>query len=139
MQISDEKLLLELIDTVRGFGTDEEYARQKAAVLARMQHAALSLPVQPVATWAGDNDILPVGAAVSVLATDLMDPSLRKAGHSMVLIAITKANSALLLVIDRDGEPVGVTSYGLHAIEERAPIAFVPGIEAMNLTMEALP
>lgn len=63
----------------------------------------------------------------------------RKAGHSMVLIAITKANSALLLVIDRDGEPVGVTSYGLHAIEERAPIAFVPGIEAMNLTMEALP
>lgn len=63
----------------------------------------------------------------------------RKAGHSMVLIAITKTNSALLLVIDREGEPVGVTSYGLHAIEERAPIAFVPGFESMNLTMEALP
>lgn len=62
----------------------------------------------------------------------------RKAGHCMVLLAITKTSSALLLVIDREGDPVGVTSYGLHAIEERAPIAFVPGLEAMNLTMEPL-
>ena len=63
----------------------------------------------------------------------------RKAGHAMVLIAVTKASSALLLVIDKEGEPVGVTSYGLHAIEERAPIAFVRGLDEMNLQMEALP
>lgn len=63
----------------------------------------------------------------------------RKAGHSMVLLAITKRETALMLVIDKDGEPVGVTSYGLHYLEERAPIAFVRGISDINLTMEALP
>lgn len=63
----------------------------------------------------------------------------RKAGHSMILIAITERQMALMLVIDKNGEPVGVTSYGLHAIEERAPIAFVPGFENLNFTMEPLP
>lgn len=63
----------------------------------------------------------------------------RKAGHAMVLIAITKNCSCLMLVIDREGEPTGVTSYNLHTIEERAPIAFVPGFEGLNFTMEPLP
>lgn len=63
----------------------------------------------------------------------------RKAGHAMVLLAITKASACLLLVIDKDGEPTGVTSYGLHAIEERAPIAFVPGLDEMAFTMVPLP
>lgn len=63
----------------------------------------------------------------------------RKAGHAMVLIAITASQSALMLVIDKDGNPVGVTSYGLHAIEERAPIAFVRGLDEMVFQMEALP
>lgn len=63
----------------------------------------------------------------------------RKAGHSMVLIAITKATTALMLVIDKDGEPVGVTSYGLHYLEERAPIAFVRGLEDLTFNMESLP
>ena len=63
----------------------------------------------------------------------------RKAGHAMVLIAVTPTQSALLLVIDKEGNPIGVTSYGLHAIEERAPIAFVRGLDGLNLTMEPLP
>jgi hypothetical protein len=63
----------------------------------------------------------------------------RKAGHAMVLIAVTAQQSALMLVIDKDGNPVGVTSYGLHAIEERAPIAFVRGLDEMVFQMEALP
>ena len=62
----------------------------------------------------------------------------RKAGHAMVLLAITKNNAALLLIIDKDGEPVGVTSYGIHAIEDRVPIAFVRGLEEMSLMMEPL-
>jgi hypothetical protein len=68
----------------------------------------------------------------------------RRAGHAMVLIAITpdrgeaRGRAALFLVIDKNGDPVGVTSYGLHAIEERAPIAFVRGIEELRLTMEPL-
>ncbi|MEE9569498.1 MAG: hypothetical protein V3W37_08940 [Candidatus Binatia bacterium] len=62
----------------------------------------------------------------------------RKAGHSMVLIAITEKQSALMLVIDKSGEPVGVTSYGLHAIEERAPIAFVPGLDDLTFDMQPI-
>ena len=56
-----------------------------------------------------------------------------------IIDAITEKQSALMLVIDKDGNPVGVTSYGLHAIEERAPVAFVPGLDRMDLTMEPLP
>lgn len=63
----------------------------------------------------------------------------RKAGHAMVLLAITEKQSALMLIIDREGNPVGVTSYGLHAIEERAPIAFVRGLDDMTFQMESLP
>lgn len=63
----------------------------------------------------------------------------RKAGHAMVLLAVGKGDVALMLVIDREGNPVGVTSYGLHAIEERTPIAFVRGLEELHLTMEPLP
>lgn len=62
----------------------------------------------------------------------------RKAGHAMVLIAITKNNAALMLVIDREGDPIGVTSYGLHAIEERVPVAFVAGLNELSLMMEPL-
>lgn len=62
----------------------------------------------------------------------------RRAGHLMVLLAITEKNSCLMLVVDKEGNPVGVTSYGLHAIEERAPVAFVRGLENLDLTLEAL-
>lgn len=63
----------------------------------------------------------------------------RKAGHAMILLAITEKGYALMLVIDKEGNPVGVSSYGIHAIEERAPIAFVRGLDSLDLTMEPLP
>lgn len=63
----------------------------------------------------------------------------RRAGHSMVLLAITEKQSCLMIVIDKEGKAIGVTSYGLHYIEERAPIAFVRGLDELNLTMEPLP
>jgi hypothetical protein len=62
----------------------------------------------------------------------------RRAGHAMVLMAITKNSVALMLVIDKDGEPTGVTSYGLHAIEERVPIAFVTGFDEISFQMEPI-
>ena len=62
----------------------------------------------------------------------------RRAGHCMVLLAITEKDNCLMIVIDKKGNPIGVTSYGLHYIEERAPIAFVRGLEELNLTMEPL-
>ena len=63
----------------------------------------------------------------------------RKAGHAMVLFAVTEKQIGLFVVIDRDGDPVGVTSYGMHSIEERSPIAFVPGLQDLVFTMQALP
>lgn len=62
----------------------------------------------------------------------------RKAGHAMVLLAITERQTCLMLVIDKGGLPVGVTAYGLHAIEERTPIAFVRGISEMTFEMEPI-
>ena len=62
----------------------------------------------------------------------------RKAGHCMVLLAITEQGSALMLVIDKAGAPVGVTSYGIHAIEERCPIAFVHGLDEMSFDMRPI-
>lgn len=58
-----------------------------------------------------------------------------KHGHMAVLLAITARENCLLLIIDREGDPVGVTSYGLHAIEERCPVAFVEGLESLHFKM----
>jgi hypothetical protein len=62
----------------------------------------------------------------------------RRAGHSMILMAITKNRLGLMLIIDKDGEPTGVTAYNMCIIEERTPIAFVRGLEELNLVMESL-
>ena len=65
-------------------------------------------------------------------------------GHMQILIAIAKAKeswhpiSGLMLIIDKAGEPVGVNSYAMHYIEDLQPIAFVDGLENMNLTMRSL-
>lgn len=65
-------------------------------------------------------------------------------GHMQVLVAITEPKeqwqgpAALMLVIDKEGKPRGVNSYGIHYINELCPIAFVEGLEEMNLTMRSL-
>lgn len=65
-------------------------------------------------------------------------------GHMQVLLAVTTPKeswhgpAALMLVIDKAGNPVGVNSYGLHAVENWQPIAFVDGLDQMNLTMRSL-
>ena len=66
-----------------------------------------------------------------------------KQGHMQVLIAITEPReyhgaSALMLVITKEGKPVGVNSYAMHYIEELCPIAFVDGLEDMTLVMRSL-
>lgn len=66
-----------------------------------------------------------------------------KNGHLQVLIAITKSSdyrgpSGLMLVITKDGEPIGVNSYGMHYIEELCPVAFVEGLDEMTLVMRSL-
>lgn len=68
----------------------------------------------------------------------------RRAGHVMVLLAITETKgrqeggTALLMIIDKDGDPVDVTKYGTHALAERCPIAYVDGVDNAVLMMRSL-
>ena len=71
-------------------------------------------------------------------------------GDIMVVIAVTDpvvlkrheydcpAYMALCLVITREGEPVAVTQYLVSALEERVPIAFVDGLEDLDLVMRSI-
>lgn len=65
-------------------------------------------------------------------------------GHMMVLLAITEPRDqydsarALMLIVDKEGRPKGVTQYGLHYVEELSPIAFVDGLEDVHFTMRSL-
>jgi hypothetical protein len=61
-----------------------------------------------------------------------------RAGHMMVLMAITKNDTALLMVIDKHGEPVSITNYGVHALDERMPIAFCEGIDSLSFRIRSL-
>lgn len=68
-----------------------------------------------------------------------------KMGHMMILIAIGVAvpyscqgPMACMLVVNKEGEATGVTSYGMHYVEALCPIAFVEGLEDMELTMRAI-
>jgi hypothetical protein len=65
-------------------------------------------------------------------------------GHMQILIAITEPRESyqspmgLMLVITKDGKPAGVSSYGMHYIDELQAIAFVEGIEDMTLIMRSI-
>lgn len=64
-------------------------------------------------------------------------------GHMQILIAITESHpfrgqSALLLVITKDGKPAGVNSYGLSYIEDLCPIAFCEGVDELVLIIRSL-
>jgi hypothetical protein len=54
------------------------------------------------------------------------------------LVKRLRATNELLQAKTKEGNPIGVTSYGLHAIEDRAPIAFVRGLDTLDLTMEPI-
>ena len=65
-------------------------------------------------------------------------------GNMQVLLAITTPKEewcgamGLLLVINKQGDPVGVNSYGMHYIEDLQPIAFVEGLEDLTLIMRSI-
>ena len=61
-----------------------------------------------------------------------------RAKHMMVLLAVTNDSTALLMVLNKDGEPVGVTHYGVHVMDERMPIGFVHGISDMSFDVVPL-
>ena len=62
-----------------------------------------------------------------------------KHGWVHVLISITKDGMCPMLTVDRDGDIVGATSYALHYLKEKAPIAHCPEMESeMVFTVRSL-
>ena len=61
-----------------------------------------------------------------------------KHGHMMVLISITDNDTCLLIVVDKQGTPVGVTNYGMHSLDERMPIAFCEGLDTLEFRIRSL-
>ena len=64
-------------------------------------------------------------------------------GHMQICIAITEPKPcvgrwALMLVVDKEGNPVNVTRYGIHVFEDRQPMAFVDGFENLEFVMRSL-
>ena len=64
-------------------------------------------------------------------------------GHMQILLAITEPHnchgaSCLFLVVNKDGQPRGVNSYGLHYVQELMPMAFVDGIDELSLVMRSI-
>ena len=64
-------------------------------------------------------------------------------GHMQVIFHITDArcghsSMALLFVIDREGNFLSTTSYGVHYFEDKQPIAYVEGLEDLTFVMRSL-
>lgn len=68
----------------------------------------------------------------------------RRAGHMMILMAVAEpinqyqGASGLMMIVDNQGRPRGVTSYGIHALEERTAIGFVDGLEDLTFEIKSL-
>jgi hypothetical protein len=64
-----------------------------------------------------------------------------KLGNMMILMAISKpaeswqGQMALMLIVSKDGDPVGMTQYGLHYLADKLPIAYADGVEDMTFTI----
>ncbi len=58
--------------------------------------------------------------------------------HLLVLIAITESGLHLFLTLDREGNPVGITQYLSHAIEDRFPVGFVEGLEDLTFDIVSI-
>jgi len=65
-------------------------------------------------------------------------------GHMNIVMHITEPDDrfngsmALCLTVNKDGRPVGTTSYGAHYFDDKMPIAFCEGIEDVDLTIKSL-
>ena len=62
-----------------------------------------------------------------------------KHGHMMVLMAITEnGETGLLMVINKHGQAVGITQYGMHILDERMPIAYCEGLDTLEFRIRSL-
>ncbi len=61
-----------------------------------------------------------------------------KYGYMNVIIAITEERMCACLTIDKTGNIVGASNYAQHYYEEKMPIAFVDGLNDIDLTLRSL-
>lgn len=61
-----------------------------------------------------------------------------KNGHISVIVAITQTNMAVVLTVNRDGDVITASAYGLHYFRDKCPIGFVEGIEELSLVMRSI-
>lgn len=60
------------------------------------------------------------------------------AGHMYVIASITEEGTCVCLTISRSGQIVGGTQYGRSYMRERCPIAYVEGLDNLELMMRSL-
>lgn len=58
-----------------------------------------------------------------------------KLGYMMVIVSI-RDKMATVLTINKDGEVVGGSNYGLHYFEDKCPMAFCRGLEDLSFDIE---
>lgn len=58
-------------------------------------------------------------------------------GHMFVVAAINEG-IATCLTVDKEGNIVGATIYGCHVFEDRTLIAYVEGLEDLELIMRSI-
>lgn len=67
-------------------------------------------------------------------------------GHMFVVVAITELKDrfgpsgtvAVYIVVNREGEIISGGHYASHYLEDKAPIAFVEGLDILTLPMRSL-
>lgn len=57
-----------------------------------------------------------------------------KFGHMMVIVSII-STTVTVLVVNRDGEIISGTNYGIHYFEDKCPIAYCAGIEDLSFNI----
>lgn len=68
-----------------------------------------------------------------------------RVGHVMVIVGLFEGEisgsyrrTASVLILNKEGEIVGATAYGILYFEEKTPIAFIDGLEGLELVMRSL-
>lgn len=60
-----------------------------------------------------------------------------KHGHMFVIVSI-KNDGVTVLTIDKDGDIVTGSSYGVHYFEDKCPIAYCSGLDVLNFKIETI-
>lgn len=58
-------------------------------------------------------------------------------GHIMVIIALP-GDRAVVVTVDKNGEIISASAYGVHYFRDKCPIGFVEGVEELSLVMRGI-